>query len=166
MKTYYLAIDIGASSGRHILGYIENDRDKKFVVPKVINKEKAEAFWSAAEVGQKIKGVVKSVTNFGAFVDVGGVDGLVHVTELSWLHIKNPAEIVKPGDIMEVVILELDKENNKVSLGHKSLEENPWTKVQSMINVDDVIKCKIVLIIQFVVPHYIVFKRTLCCLYD
>lgn len=112
-------------------------------------REKADAFWTTAEVGQKIKGVVKSVTNFGAFVDIGGVDGLVHVTELSWLHIKNPAEIVKPGDIMEVVILSLDKENNKVSLGHKSLEENPWTKVQSMIKVDDVIKCKIVRIVPF-----------------
>ena len=112
-------------------------------------KEKAEAFWATAEVGQKIKGVVKSVTNFGAFVDIGGVDGLVHVTELSWLHIKNPAEIVKPGDIMEVVILALDKENNKISLGHKSLEESPWKKAESTIKVDDVITCKIVRIVPF-----------------
>lgn len=143
---------LGTEATFKIINY---DRRRRKIVGSVktlavaARKEKAEAFWSAAEVGQKIKGVVKSVTNFGAFVDVGGVDGLVHVTELSWLHIKNPAEIVKPGDIMEVVILELDKENNKVSLGHKSLEENPWTKVQSMINVDDVIKCKIVRIVPF-----------------
>ena len=143
---------LGTEATFKIINY---DRRRRKIVGSVktlavaARKEKAEAFWAAAEVGQKIKGVVKSVTNFGAFVDVGGVDGLVHVTELSWLHIKNPAEIVKPGDIMEVVILELDKENNKVSLGHKSLEENPWTKVQSMINVDDVIKCKIVRIVPF-----------------
>ncbi len=143
---------LGTDATFKIINY---DRRRRKIVGSVktlavaARKEKAEAFWASAEVGQKIKGVVKSVTNFGAFVDVGGVDGLVHVTELSWLHIKNPAEVVKPGDIMEVVILELDKENNKVSLGHKSLEENPWTKVQSMIKADDVIKCKIVRIVPF-----------------
>ena len=143
---------LGTDATFKIINY---DRRRRKIVGSVktiavaARREKAEAFWASAEVGQKIKGVVKSVTNFGVFVDIGGVDGLVHVTELSWLHIKNPAEIAKPGDIMEVVILALDKENNKISLGHKSLEENPWTKVQEMIKVDDVIKCKIVRIVPF-----------------
>lgn len=143
---------LGTDATFKIINY---DRRRRKIVGSVktlavaARREKAEAFWATAEVGQKIKGVVKSVTNFGAFVDIGGVDGLVHVTELSWLHIKNPAEIVKPGDIMEVVILALDKENNKISLGHKSLEENPWTKAQEMIKLDDVIKCKIVRIVPF-----------------
>ena len=134
---------------------IDLDRRRRKVVGSVkaaINEEKkakAEAFWANAQVGQTIQGVVKSLTNFGAFVDIGGVDGLVHITELSWLRIKHPSEVVKPGDVLEVTILDLDRENNKISLGYKKPEDNPWAKAKEMFHVGDVVKCKIVRLLPF-----------------
>ena len=89
-------------------------------------KEKADAFWAQAEVGQKYEGVVKSLTSYGAFVDIGGVDGMVHISELSWKRIKHPSEVLKVGDKVEVTIKALDTEKKKISLGYKKAEDNPW----------------------------------------
>ena len=87
---------------------------------KSVLKEQKEVlstqFWADAEVGKKYEGVVKSITNFGVFVDIGGVDGLIHISELSWSKIKHPSEVVKVGDVVETYILEMDKEKNKISL--------------------------------------------------
>ncbi len=115
-------------------------------------KQAQEAFWANAEVGQKMTGVVRSersITNFGVFVDIGGVDGLVHITELSWAKIKHPSEVVKVGDELEVFIKDLDVENKKVSLGYKKDEDNPFTLFTANYNVGDVVKVKIVNLMPF-----------------
>ena len=107
------------------------------------------AFWETAEIGKVYKGEVKSLTNYGAFVDLGGIDGMVHISELSWGRIKHPSQVVKVGDILEVYIKELDKESGRISLGFKKAEDNPWVKFQNNYNVGDVVKCKIVRIMPF-----------------
>lgn len=95
-------------------------------VLKEARKEAEEKFWSEATVGEVRKGVVKSLTNYGAFVDIGGIDGMVHVSELSWNRIKHPSEVVSVGDEIEVTIKALDPENHKISLGYKKTEDSPW----------------------------------------
>ena len=112
-------------------------------------KEKEEAFWNDVEVGKHYQGVVKSLTSFGAFVDVGGVDGLVHISELSWGRIKHPSEVCKVGDVMDVYIKDFDKESKKVSLGYKNPADDPWEKAKNLLNLDDVIKCKVVRLVSF-----------------
>ncbi len=108
-----------------------------------------DAFWADAELGKKYQGTVKSLTSFGAFVDIGGVDGLVHISELSWNKIKHPSEVVKEGDVLEVYIKELNAETKKISLGFKKIEDNPWVIAQNKISVGDVIKVKIVRMMPF-----------------
>ncbi len=108
-----------------------------------------EKIWSEIEVGKKYQGVVKSLTSYGAFVDIGGVDGMVHVSELSWNRIKNPAEVVKVGDEIEVFVLSFDTEKHKISLGYKTAEMNPWTQFTSKYAVGDVAKAKIVKLMTF-----------------
>ena len=108
-----------------------------------------EKFWAEAEVGKVYKGEVKSITNYGAFVDLGGIDGMVHISELSWKRINHPSEVVKVGDVIEVYIKELDKENNRISLGYKKAEDNPWEKFKNSYEVGDVIDAKIVSITPF-----------------
>ena len=113
-------------------------------------KEAAKAaFWETAEEGKTYKGEVKSLTSYGAFVDLGGIDGMVHISELSWSRIKHPNQVVKVGDILEVYIKELDKEAGRISLGYKKAEDNPWTKFQDSYNVGDVVKATIVSITPF-----------------
>lgn len=113
-------------------------------------KEAAKAaFWETAEVGKVYKGEVKSLTNYGAFVDLGGIDGMVHISELSWSRIKHPSQVVNVGDILEVYIKELDKEAGRISLGFKKAEDNPWVKFENNYNVGDVVKAKVVSITPF-----------------
>ena len=107
------------------------------------------AFWETAEIGKVYKGEVKSLTNYGAFVDLGGIDGMVHISELSWGRIKHPSQVGKVGDILEVYIKELDKESGRISLGFKKAEDNPWVKFQNNYNVGDVVKATIVSITPF-----------------
>ena len=127
---------------------LDKEKNKVSLVKELKELKKAE-FWANAEVGKKYTGVVKSITNFGAFVDLGGVDGLVHISELSWDRIKHPSEVVKVGDTLDVYIKELDKETNKVSLGHKKEEDSPWYKATKDLKVGDKVKCKIVRILPF-----------------
>ena len=110
--------------GRHIVGSIRE-------VLAAENDAKREAFWASVEVGKQYTGVVKSLTNYGAFVDVGGVDGLVHISELSWNRIKHPSEVVSVGDTIDVYVKDIDAENHKVSLGYKKAEDNPWEKFKA-----------------------------------
>ena len=131
-----------------------NQRRRKIVgsiksVASEIRKQKLEEFWANAEVGKEYEGTVKSLTDFGAFVDIGGVDGLVHISELSWGRIKHPSEVVKVGDTVKVYVISLDKEKNKVSLGYRRTEDNPWEIIKTKIAVDDVIKVKIVRMVSF-----------------
>lgn len=107
-------------------------------------KEEMAKFWDEINVGDKFTGTVKSLTAYGAFVDLGGVDGMVHVSELSWQRIKNPSEVVLVGDTIEVYVKAVDKDKKKISLGYKKDDENPWTIFQNGYNVDDVVKVTIV----------------------
>lgn len=121
-------------------------------IKAVQNARKAEAqakFWDNANVGDVYVGKVKSLTSFGAFVDLGGIDGMVHISELSWKRIKHPSEVVSVGDTLEVYIKDLSREDNRISLGYKKAEDNPWEKFSAQYNVGDVVKVTIVSITSF-----------------
>ena len=112
-------------------------------------RERAEAVWNEIEVGKKYHGVVKSMTSYGAFVDIGGIDGMVHVTEMSWNRIKNPAEVFSVGDEVDVYVISFDKEKRKISLGAKNPEDNPWVKFMDTYGVGSVASVKIVKLMPF-----------------
>ena len=118
-------------------------------VQKAEKEAAKEKFWETAEVGATYKGEVKSLTSYGAFVDLGGIDGMVHISELSWKRIKHPSEVVKVGDVIEVYIKELDPENNRISLGYKKTEDNPWEKFKATYEVGDIVDATIVSITPF-----------------
>ena len=114
------------------------------VVSDAERKEKQEALWATLKVGDKVKGTVKSLTSYGAFVDLGGIDGMVHISELSWSRIKHPSEVVNVGDVVEVTIKSLDEETKKISLGFKNIEDNPWEILKRDYPVGSVVDAKIV----------------------
>ena len=118
-------------------------------VSSELRKAAQEKIWSEIEVGKKYTGTVKSLTSYGAFVDIGGVDGMVHVSELSWNRIKNPAEVVKVGDEIEVFVISYDPEKKKISLGYKTAETNPWAMFQAQYKVGDVATVKVVKLMTF-----------------
>ena len=118
-------------------------------VQRAEHKEAVAKFWAELEVGKKFVGTVKSLTNYGAFVDLGVVDGMVHVSELSWSRIKNPAQVVSVGDSIEVFVKSFDPEKKKISLGCKTEETNPWNIFTSKYNVGDIATGKIVGITSF-----------------
>ena len=107
-------------------------------------KEKEAAFWAQAEIGQKYTGVVKSLTSYGAYVDLGGVDGMIKKSELSWKRITYPTEVVNVGDTVEVYIKDLDHEKHKISLGYKKAEDNPWEIFKNNYPVGSVVTAKVV----------------------
>lgn len=128
-------IEIGR--GRRAVGSIRSVlRDER--------RAAAQEIWDNIEVGDRFTGTVKSLTNYGAFVDIGGVDGMIHVSELSWTRIKNPSEVVLVGDTVEVYVKAVDKEKKKISLGYKKEDENPWVIFQKNYEVNDVVKVTIV----------------------
>ena len=132
-----------------VLRIIEfNEKRRKLVgsARVVIEEEKAElakATWETIEIGKTCKGIVKSLTNFGAFVDIGGVDGLIHISELSWSRVKHPSEVLTVGDNVEVHILEFNKEKNKISLGYRKTEDNPWYIAEQKYNTGDIVNVKV-----------------------
>jgi len=107
-------------------------------------KAASDAFWASASVGDKIRGVVKSMTSYGAFVDIGGVDGMIHISELSWKRIKDPSEILSIGDEVDVTIKGLDPEKRKISLGYKKVEDSPWEQLREEYPVGSVLEAEIV----------------------
>jgi len=114
------------------------------------NRRAQEAeFWANIEVGKTYTGAIKSMTSYGAFVDLGGVDGMVHVTELSWKHIKSPAEVVAVGDVITVFVKSFDAEKKRISLGYKTEESNPWNIFKSQYAVGDIASVKIVSMMPF-----------------
>ncbi len=112
-------------------------------------KAQQEALWATLEEGAKLTGTVKSLTSYGAFVDIGGLDGMIHISELSWNRIKHPSEVVNVGDTVEVTIKKLDDENKKISLGFKKIEDNPWEILKRDYPVGTDCKAKIVSIASF-----------------
>ena len=129
---------------------VKSERGRKKAIGSIkavireARKAAEEAFWAQAEEGQVYHGVVKSLTNYGAFVDIGGVDGMVHISEMSWKRIKHPSEVLSVGQEIEVYIKSLDKENKKISLGYKKAEDNPWEILRRDYPVDTVIDSEIV----------------------
>lgn len=140
-KVEFMIIDV-TEGRRHAVGSIR----------AVINAKKEETkakFWAAANVGDVYTGKVKSLTSFGAFVDLGGIDGMVHISELSWKKIKHPSEVVSVGDTLEVYIKDLNQEENRISLGFKKAEDNPWEIFKANYKVGNVVKATIVSITSF-----------------
>ena len=107
-------------------------------------KAAAEAFWSEVEEGKSYSGTVKSLTNYGAFVDIGGVDGMIHISEMSWKRIKHPSDMFEVGQQIETFVKSLDKENKKISLGYRKDEDNPWVILKKDYPVGTVIEAEIV----------------------
>lgn len=133
----------------------EINRQRKRVVGSIrqvlqeARKVAAEKVWETIEVGSEYDGTVKSLTSYGAFVDIGGVDGMIHISELSWGRIKHPSEVVSIGDAVKVYVIALDKENKKISLGYKRQEDNPWNVFTSQYEVGDVATVKILKFMPF-----------------
>lgn len=116
-------------------------------VKAVLNEERkalSQKFWDDAEVGKAYTGEVKSLTQYGAFVDLGGVDGMIHITELAWTRIKHPSEVVKVGQTVEVYIKDLDTEKKRISLGYKKTQDNPWEIFAQNYSIGDEVSATIV----------------------
>ena len=141
-KTVSMKITEVNRARRRVIGSIR-------AVTSEARKANQEKIWAEIENGKKYHGVVKSLTSYGAFVDIGGVDGMVHVSELSWNRIKNPAEVVKVGDEIDVYVISFDPEKHKISLGYKTAEMNPWNQFMTKYNVGDVVDAKIVKLMTF-----------------
>ena len=109
----------------------------------------ADKFWDDTEIGREYTGKVKSITAYGAFIDLGGVDGMIHVSELSWSHIKHPSEILSIGQTVKVYIKDINKETKKVSLTYADKGENPWEKFKQQYNVGEIVEVKIVSFMPF-----------------
>ena len=141
-KTTELRITEVNRARRRVIGSIR-------AVSSEARKAAQEKLWAEIEVGAKYHGTVKSLTSYGAFVDIGGVDGMVHVSELSWNRIKTPADVVAVGDEIDVYVISFDPEKRKISLGYKTAEMNPWNKFMTAYNVGDVVDAKIVKLMTF-----------------
>ena len=121
-------------------------------ISRVLRAERAaaaEKVWAEIEPGKHYTGTVKSLTSYGAFVDIGGVDGMVHISELSWSRIKHPSEVVKVGDTVDVYVISADSEKKKISLGMKDHSQDPWTVFTSTYQVGDVANVRIVKLMTF-----------------
>ena len=136
-KVEFKIIEVDEGGKKRAVGSIK-------AVDSAKKEEAKAAFWAGAEIGKTYVGKVKSLTSFGAFVDLGGIDGMVHISELSWKRIKHPSEVVAVGDTLEVYIKDLNAEENRISLGFKKAEDNPWEIFKSQYAVDDVVKATIV----------------------
>ena len=147
---------IGEFVGKDMrLKIIEVDQQKKRIVAsrKTVVAEEAAAkkkeAWEKLEEGIVIHGIVRRLTDFGAFVDVGGVDGLIHITDLSWGHIKHPSEVVKPNQEVDVKILSLDTERERIQLGYKQLQPRPWDNAVEKYPEGAIVEGKVVRITTF-----------------
>ena len=141
-KTVQLKITEVNRARRRVIGSIR-------AVTSEARKANQEKIWAEIEEGKKYHGTVKSLTAYGAFVDIGGVDGMVHVSELSWNRIKTPADVVSVGDEIDVYVISFDPEKRKISLGYKTAEMNPWNQFMTTYNVGDVVDAKIVKLMPF-----------------
>lgn len=119
------------------------------VVANAEKKAQQDALWATLEEGAKVTGTVKSFTSYGAFVDLGGIDGMIHISEISWNRIKHPSQVLSIGDVVEVTIKKLDDENRKISLGFKKIEDNPWEILKNEYPVGTDCKATIVSIASF-----------------
>lgn len=137
------------------LRIIEVNRARRRVVGSiraVLQEErraKAEQIWNEIEENKVYEGVVKSLTSYGAFVDIGGVDGMIHISELSWNRVRHPSDVVNVGDKIEVYVISFDREKKKISLGYRKAEDNPWIKFISNYGIGDVVPVKVLKFMPF-----------------
>ena len=141
-KTVQLKVTEVNRARRRVIGSIR-------AVSSEARKAQQAQIWAEIENGKKYHGTVKSLTSYGAFVDIGGVDGMVHVSELSWNHIKTPSEVVKVGDEIDVYVISFDADKKKISLGYKTAEMNPWNQFMTNYQVGDVCDAKVVKLMTF-----------------
>ena len=127
---------------RRVVGSIRSVSDEA-------RKAAQEAVWGSIEVGKHYTGTVKSMTSYGVFVDIGGVDGMVHISELSWSRIKTPSEVCKVGDTLDVYVISFDPEKRKISLGVKDRNIQPWDVFMDKYSVGDVANVRIVKLMTF-----------------
>jgi len=155
LSTHFVQ-DISQFVGQPLrLKIIEMERNRNRIVASqraVLEQEAEEAknrLWDSLEVGQKRTGIVRRLTDFGAFVDIGGVDGLIHVSDLSWGRVKHPSDVVKVGEEVEVVVLAVDREKERISLGYKQTKPHPWDTAVSKYQVNSIVEGKVVRIASF-----------------
>ena len=141
-KTVRLKITEVNKARKRVVGSIRR-------VAQAERRARTEAIWNEIEVGKKYHGTVKSLTSYGAFVDIGGIDGMVHVSELSWGRIHQPSEVISVGDEIDVYVINFDREKRKISLGYKDPDGNPWTVFTNKYSVGDVAQVKIVKLMEF-----------------
>ena len=140
---------VGQNVDFRLIEVSQNGRRRRAIgsIRSVLKEQRAaqrEEFWKTCEVGKRYKGVVKSLTSYGAFVDLGGVFGMIHISELSWTHIKHPSEVVNVGDTVDVYIKDINEETKKISLGFKNAEDNPWEILKNNYPEGTVVKATIV----------------------
>ena len=141
-KTVRLKITEVNKARKRVVGSIRR-------VAQAERRERTEAIWNEIEIGKKYHGVVKSLTSYGAFVDIGAIDGMVHVSELSWGRIHQPSEVLSVGDEVDVYVINFDKEKRKISLGYKDPDANPWKMFTDRFGVGDIASVKIVKLMPF-----------------
>ncbi|MDD3058813.1 MAG: S1 RNA-binding domain-containing protein [Sphaerochaeta sp.] len=112
-------------------------------------KENKEKFFSTVQIGDVVEGVVKSFTSFGAFIDLGGFDGLLHINDMSWGHVTRPKDFVKKGQVVQLRLINIDPETQKINLSLKHMQEDPWTTFETKYNVGDVVKAPVTKITTF-----------------
>jgi len=143
------------SGNEYTVEILEVNKSKRKVIfsrkaiLSVAENAKKDEFWGAVQERTVVEGEVKRITNFGVFVDIGGVDGLIHISELSWGRVSHPNEVVKVGDKVNVLILSANREENKVSLSMKQAQPNPWTVVAEHYHVGDVVDARVVNLTDF-----------------
>ena len=125
-----------------IIGSIKNVLEEE-------KRKRQEEFWSNVEIGKESEGTVTSLSSYGAFVDLGEVQGLLHVSEISWDRNAKVDEILKQGEKIKVTVIDLDKENKRLKLSYKQKGENPWNKVEEKYHIGDILKVKIVKMMPF-----------------
>ena len=131
-----------------VIKIIEYNPEKRKIVgserkvAKELRDLKQAQTWATIEPGKVIRGTVRQLTDYGAFVDIGGVDGLLHISEMSWKLVKNPADLFKVGQEIDVKVLSVDKENKRIALGYRKPEDNPWANMS--IQVGDIVDAKVV----------------------
>lgn len=120
---------------------------RKYMTEELAKKK--EEFYNTVNVGDTVEGTVKTIATFGAFIDLGGFDGLLHINDMSWGHVTKPKEFVKKGQKIELKVINLDKENNKINLSLKHFKENPWDTFEDRYNVNDIITGKVTKLTDF-----------------
>ncbi|NFF40476.1 30S ribosomal protein S1 [Clostridium argentinense] len=131
-----------------------NKENNKIVLSRRIvldeeKEKKSNDLWNSLKKGEKRKGIVSRLVNFGAFVDLGGVDGLIHLNDLSWKRIMKPSDVVSIGDEVEVYLLDFDRDKNRISLALKDIDYNPWNDIESKFSTGDIVEGKVVKFMNF-----------------